>query len=56
MTRADAATVFVVDDDAGVRAAIQGLLKSAGVAVRVVQVGGRVFAQETNLMGRVAWS
>jgi FixJ family two-component response regulator len=31
MTRADAATVFVVDDDAGVRAAIQGLLKSAGL-------------------------
>ncbi len=31
MTRADGATVFVVDDDAGVRAAIQGLLKSAGL-------------------------
>jgi len=31
MTRADAPTVFVVDDDAGVRAAIQGLLKSAGL-------------------------
>jgi FixJ family two-component response regulator len=31
MTRADAASVFVVDDDAGVRAAIQGLLKSAGL-------------------------
>jgi FixJ family two-component response regulator len=31
MKRADAATVFVVDDDAGVRAAIQGLLKSAGL-------------------------
>jgi FixJ family two-component response regulator len=31
MTRTDAATVFVVDDDAGVRAAIQGLLKSAGL-------------------------
>ena len=31
MTRADAATVFVVDDDAGVRAAIRGLLKSAGL-------------------------
>src|SRR6202140_4409786 len=30
MTRADAPTVFVIDDDAGVRAAIQGLLKSAG--------------------------
>jgi len=29
MTRADAPTVFVVDDDAGVRASIQGLLKSA---------------------------
>jgi FixJ family two-component response regulator len=29
MTSADAPTVFVVDDDAGVRAAIQGLLKSA---------------------------
>ena len=29
MTRADGATVFVVDDDAGVRASIQGLLKSA---------------------------
>jgi FixJ family two-component response regulator len=31
MTRVDAPTVFVVDDDAGVRAAIQGLLKSAGL-------------------------
>jgi FixJ family two-component response regulator len=31
MTSADAPTVFVVDDDAGVRAAIQGLLKSAGL-------------------------
>jgi FixJ family two-component response regulator len=30
MTRADAPTIFVIDDDAGVRAAIQGLLKSAG--------------------------
>src|ERR1700690_474160 len=30
MTPASAATVFVVDDDAGVRASIQGLLKSAG--------------------------
>jgi FixJ family two-component response regulator len=29
MTPTDAPTVFVVDDDAGVRAAIQGLLKSA---------------------------
>jgi FixJ family two-component response regulator len=28
MTNADAPTVFVVDDDAGVRASIQGLLKS----------------------------
>jgi FixJ family two-component response regulator len=31
MTRAETATVFVVDDDAGVRAAIQGLLKSEGL-------------------------
>src|ERR1700686_1638597 len=31
MTRADAPTVFVIDDDAGVRASIQGLLKSASV-------------------------
>jgi len=31
MTRADAPTVFVIDDDAGVRASIQGLLKSAGL-------------------------
>src|SRR6266851_2519252 len=29
MTPTDAPTVFVVDDDAGVRASIQGLLKSA---------------------------
>jgi FixJ family two-component response regulator len=29
MRPADAATVFVIDDDAGVRASIQGLLKSA---------------------------
>src|SRR6266852_4106995 len=31
MTPADAPTVFVVDDDAGVRASIQGLLKSASL-------------------------
>src|ERR1700687_4648970 len=31
MTPADAPTVFVIDDDAGVRASIQGLLKSVGV-------------------------
>ena len=31
MTPADAATVFVIDDDAGVRASIQGLLKSASL-------------------------
>ena len=31
IARADAPTVFVIDDDAGVRAAIQGLLKSAGL-------------------------
>jgi len=31
MTRADHPIVFVVDDDAGVRGSIQGLLKSAGL-------------------------
>ncbi len=31
MTAADAPTVFVIDDDAGVREAIQGLLKSASL-------------------------
>jgi len=31
MTAADAPTVFVIDDDAGMRAAIQGLLKSVGL-------------------------
>jgi FixJ family two-component response regulator len=31
MTAADAPTVFVVDDDGGVRASIQGLLKSASL-------------------------
>jgi FixJ family two-component response regulator len=31
MTAADAPTVFVIDDDAGMRASIQGLLKSAGL-------------------------
>ena len=31
MTPADAPTVFVIDDDAAVRAAIQGLLKSVGL-------------------------
>jgi FixJ family two-component response regulator len=31
MTRPDASTVFVVDDDADVRASIQGLLKSVGL-------------------------
>jgi FixJ family two-component response regulator len=31
MAPADAPTVFVIDDDAGIRASIQGLLKSAGL-------------------------
>jgi FixJ family two-component response regulator len=31
MTRSGAPTVFVVDDDAGMRASIEGLLKSAGL-------------------------
>ncbi len=31
MTRADAPRVFVIDDDAAIRSAIQGLLKSAGL-------------------------
>src|SRR6266704_3029419 len=31
MTAAGAPTVFVIDDDAGMRAAIQGLLKSVGL-------------------------
>jgi FixJ family two-component response regulator len=31
MTQADAPRVFVIDDDAGVRAAIRGLLKSVGL-------------------------
>jgi FixJ family two-component response regulator len=31
MTPADAPTVFVIDDDAAVRASIQGLLKSVGL-------------------------
>jgi len=31
MTSAGAVTVFVIDDDAGLRASIQGLLKSAGL-------------------------
>jgi FixJ family two-component response regulator len=31
MTSSGVATVFVIDDDAGVRASIQGLLKSAGL-------------------------
>ena len=31
MVSTHAATVFVVDDDASIRASIQGLLKSAGL-------------------------
>jgi len=34
MTAADAPTVFVVDDDAGVRASIQGLLNRRGYGAR----------------------
>src|SRR4030081_3757588 len=34
MTPAGAPTVFVIDDDAGVRASIQGLLKSVGLQSR----------------------
>ncbi len=37
MTRADTPTVFVIDDDAGVRVSIQGLLKSA--SLRTVSFG-----------------
>ena len=46
MTPADAPTVFVIDDDAAVRASIQGLLKSVRLAFRVVRDGGRVPAQQ----------
>jgi len=35
MTPADAATVFVIDDDAALRESIQGLLKSAGLRSEV---------------------
>ncbi len=31
MTAAGAPTVFIIDDDAGMRAAIEGLLKSVGL-------------------------
>jgi FixJ family two-component response regulator len=31
MNAADCPSVFIIDDDAGVRAAIQGLLKSVGL-------------------------
>lgn len=34
MTQADAATVFIIDDDAAVRASIQDLLQSVGIASR----------------------
>jgi len=46
MTPADAPTVFIVDDDAGVRASIQGLLKSARFTVRILWDGGRIPAQQ----------
>ena len=46
MTPAGAPTVFVIDDDAGVRASIQGLLKSVGLAVRDLRDGARVPAQQ----------
>jgi FixJ family two-component response regulator len=42
MTPADAPTVFVIDDDAGVRASIQGLLKSASLRCASFWDRGRI--------------
>jgi len=47
MTAAGAPTVFVIDDDAGVRAAIQGLLKS-WLAIRVFWQAARFPAQRAS--------
>ena len=44
MTAADAPTVFVVDDDDGVRASIEGLLKSASLRCASFGDGGRISA------------
>jgi FixJ family two-component response regulator len=41
MASANAATVFVVDDDARIRASIQGLLKSAGLRSEVFETAER---------------
>src|SRR6195256_1443714 len=42
MTPADAPRVFVIDDDAAMRAAIQGLLKSAGLRSETFGAAGEV--------------
>jgi hypothetical protein len=42
MTPEETLTVFVIDDDAAVRASIQGLLKAVELALRSLRNGGRV--------------
>ena len=55
MTPAGAPTVFVIDDDAAVRASIQGLLKSVGL--RSESFGtAQGFLRSKRRMGQVAWS
>ena len=48
MTLADAPTVFVIDDDASVRAAIQGMLKSVGLHSETFAIAARVLAQQAS--------
>ena len=56
MTSAGAPTVFIIDDDAAVRASIQDLLESCGLAFRVLRDGGRVPAKRSGRTGQAVLS
>ena len=55
MTPTDAPTVFVVDDDEGVRASIEGLLKSVGLRSSA-SVRRRTFCPVTGRTPKFRWS
>lgn len=54
MTPANAPTVFVIDDDDLVRAAIQGMLKSVGLRSETFRGRRKSSCAASGLTGRVA--